>query len=103
MSNPSNPSPINLEFLRKQAKLLLRQCRESDATALGRVRAQLPQLPDPIKLADVQHVLARELGYANWAGLKRHDDPLEEFLVAVRGASLKKAKSFLARFSEMAE
>jgi hypothetical protein len=62
MSNPSNPSSINLEFLRKQAKLLLKQCRENDPAALGRIRAQLDRLPDPIKLADVQHALAHEHG-----------------------------------------
>jgi ankyrin repeat protein len=81
---------------------LLRQCRKGDAAALGRVRAQLPPLPDPIRLADVQHVLAREHGSANWAELKRHGDPLESFLVAARGAALGKAKAYLAKFPEMA-
>jgi len=102
MSDPSNSSPVNLEFLRKQAKLLLRHCREGEPASLGRIRAQLPRVPDPIQLADVQHVLAREHGYANWAELKRHGDPLEDFLVAVRGAALNKAKSYLARFSSFA-
>src|SRR6267143_5640206 len=104
MSNPSDRSlKINLEFLRKEAKALLKQCREGNAAALGRIRAQLSRLPEQIKLADVQHVLARELGYANWAELKQHDDPLEEFLEAIRSASLQQAKKYLAQFSKMAQ
>src|SRR5689334_16981014 len=75
MSDSSNLSPnINLEFLRKDAKNLLKLCRAGDFGAIGRMRAQLPrlaaledaQLRERIKLADVHHALARERGYANW-------------------------------------
>lgn len=70
---------FNLEFLKKEAKALLKQCRLRDHEAIRRVRAALPrmsQLDDEraasdVKLSDVQFVLAREHGYANWAILKQ--------------------------------
>jgi ankyrin repeat protein len=105
MSDPSYPQNINLEFLRKQAKALLKRCRAGDTQALSRIRAQLPKLSDAatVKLADVQHALARERGYSNWAALKRHDDPIERFLVAIRGGSLTDAQQELAAFPELVE
>jgi ankyrin repeat protein len=105
MSDPLNPHPINLEFLRKQAKALLKSCRAGDPQVIHRICTQLPSLVDPAaaKLADVHHALARELGFNNWAALKRHDDPVERFLVAIRGSSLKQAQQELTAFPEMAE
>src|SRR4029450_7122029 len=78
----SDQSKVNLEFLRKEAKTLLKRCRSGDSEALGRIRAQLPHLANvddtsaqiEIKLADVQHVLALELGHANWGNLKQRSD-----------------------------
>ena len=105
-SNPSNfPPNINLEFLRKEAKALLKRCRAGDAQTTTRINAQLPRQPGAadMKLAAVQHALARELGFANWAALKRHDDPVERFLVAVRGGDFKAAQRELSAFPEMAE
>jgi hypothetical protein len=72
---------FNLEFLKKEAKALLKQCRSRDHEAICRVRSALPrvsQLDDEhasseIKLSDVQFALAREHGYANWAILKQTD------------------------------
>ena len=75
MSESSNFSPKpNLEFMRKEAKALLKQCRAGDAQAIRRMRAQLPrlaalndaQVADEIRLADVQHAIAREQGQENW-------------------------------------
>src|SRR5262245_40812031 len=105
MSAPSNPfQRINLEFLRKEAKSLLKQCRAGNAEALRRVAAQLRRtVATDAKLADVQHALAREYGFENWAALKRHDDPLERFLVCVRGGDLKGAQRELARFPDLAD
>src|SRR5262245_31023971 len=68
----------NLEFLRKEAKSLLKRCRTRDAAALHRMRAELPRIAHlnderaalEIKLADVQYALARERGYASWGELK---------------------------------
>jgi hypothetical protein len=65
-------SPINLEFLRKEAKALLRQCRAGDTAALSRLGSQLHRLGSEFRLADVQHALARESGHASWADLKQH-------------------------------
>ena len=47
------PAKANLEYLKKQAKQLLRA---------------MPQA----KLADAQHRLAGEYGFATWAKLKSH-------------------------------
>jgi hypothetical protein len=85
---PGQTSPsvhFNLEFLKKEAKALLKQCRSRDHEAIRRVRAALPrisQLDDEhaaseIKLADVQFALAREYGFANWAILKHADHQSE--------------------------
>ena len=72
MSDSSGfPSNVNLEYFRKQAKKLLRDCREGKAPAIARVRLQLPRIqslaPEEIalrlKLADVQHAIAREQAY----------------------------------------
>jgi hypothetical protein len=49
------PSRPNLEYLRKQAKIRL---------------AELQQLDPNAQLADAQHALAREYGFASWARLK---------------------------------
>ena len=82
MPEQTDPSvPFNLEFLKKEAKALLKQCRSRDHEAICRVRAALPrvsQLDDEhaaseIKLSDVQFALAREHGYANWTILKQSD------------------------------
>ena len=106
----SDTSNFNLEFFRKEAKALLKQCRARDAEAIRRIRAQLPamaklddsSIADQIQLADVQHAIARERGRANWAELKHADDPIERFLVAVRGGALKEAERQWALFPEMA-
>src|SRR5262245_11350958 len=72
-------SIVNLEFLRKEAKSLLKSCRAQDKLALQRVRSYLETLKDvddkdaaaSMQLADIQHALARESGFPNWAELKR--------------------------------
>jgi hypothetical protein len=69
MSNPSR-----LEFLKKEAKSLLKQCRSGDTAALGRIRSNLPRpLSINIQLAEVQYALAREHGYSSWPELKRSE------------------------------
>jgi len=78
----SDPSTVNLEFFRKEAKTLLKQCRSVNSAAIGRIRVRLPHFANVddaaaatgIKLADVQHVLAQERGYASWARLKEITD-----------------------------
>jgi ankyrin repeat protein len=101
---------LNLEQLRKEAKTVLKQCRAGDRTAVDRMRAQLPrlqtldneQLGAQIKLGDVHHALARELGYRNWADLKRHDAPVARFLAAIRGGALNAAQRELQYFPNVA-
>ena len=102
---------VNLEYLRKEAKTILKQCRAGDRASLERVRAQLPKLAsmehreiaEQIKLADVHHVLAREHGCSNWGELKRYDAPLARFLAAARSGSLKSAGRELAQFPDLVE
>jgi len=79
MPDQATTSNINLEFLRKEAKALLKLCRAIDRAALARVRARLPRIAElederaaaAIKLTDVQHALALESGFDNWSELKR--------------------------------
>lgn len=64
---------IDLDQARRQAKELLRAARAGDSGALARLRADR----EP-RLADAQHVVAHELGFASWPALVAHVD-------AVRG------------------
>jgi hypothetical protein len=76
MSDPTSaqlPVRPSLEQLRKQAKDLLRVCKDGDVAALGRVRLHKPQANDPL-LADVQFALAREYGFESWSKLVHHVD-----------------------------
>src|SRR5215469_1382129 len=90
---------LNLEYLRKQAKSILKKCRDADPGVIERVRSRLPrlagltnaQVAERVQLADIHHVLAHEKGYSNWSELKRHDAPLDRFLAAVRGGAEKAA------------
>ena len=68
----------SFERLRQIAKRLTRDCRTGDTSALRRVRRWLPRLASldlrtaaaRVKLADVQHALAREAGVESWAALR---------------------------------
>jgi len=53
------PSHPNLEFLKKQAKARLATLRQTSPSA---------------RLADAQHAIADEYGFASWAALKAHLD-----------------------------
>ena len=57
---PANP---NLDHLKKQAKTLMRKLREQRADAT---------------LADAQHTVAREYGFASWPKLKAHLEALPQ-------------------------
>lgn len=70
---------LNLENLKKQAKQLVRWHREGHHPVAQRIRAVLPRyrelddsavLSTPFALADAQELIARELGFANWEGLR---------------------------------
>jgi hypothetical protein len=81
MSLRELPARPNLEHLKKQARLLLRGSLQAEPSSIDRFRETQVQLPPAApKLADAQHVIAREYGFDNWANLKAHvgvlsDDP----------------------------
>jgi ankyrin repeat protein len=64
---PLNP---NLEHLSKQAKALLDDFRLKKPEAVARFGSL--SLKDAPKLADAQHLIAREYGFNNWPELKTH-------------------------------
>ncbi len=77
-AEPQAPPTPSFERLRRLAKKLTRGCRAGDAASLARLRASLPRMAamddatvrSHVRLADVQHALAREAGVENWAALK---------------------------------
>lgn len=102
-SLPANP---NIDYLRKQARLLLDGQREGDSRALQRLREFVPRLnnasdetiaSDPIKLAEAQFALAREYGYASWSKLKSyvespsHSDADTSYEARIQSADFKLA------------
>src|SRR6516225_5778194 len=81
------PKRPRLEYLRKQAKELLRT---------------IPQG----KLADAQHTLANEYGFATWAKLKSHVvtlglGPAEALTVAVRDNDAQRVRELLESYREL--
>ncbi len=87
------PSKPNLEFLRKQAKELLRDMQRENASA---------------KLADAQHRLARDYGFASWPKLKEHVEevarvlsPAEMLAAAVRASDAGRVSRVLASHPDL--
>jgi ankyrin repeat protein len=74
MSTSLPPKP-NLEHLRKQAKTLLDDFETGDPLAINRFKIQ--QITGVPKLADAQHVVAREYGFESWPKLKEHVEAAE--------------------------
>lgn len=79
----------NLEFERKKAKAFLKQVRAADPEALRRVQAAHPvslrdRQPDQLQLADAQHVIARESGFASWPRLVQYFEEMERHRSAPR-------------------
>ena len=77
MSDRAAPTP-NPEYLKKQAKALLRAHQQSQPEALMRIGGQHPRLSDlavadvaaaEFSLQDAQLVVARETGYSSWPSL----------------------------------
>jgi hypothetical protein len=72
---PANP---HLDVPKKQARELLRQCKQKSADALGRVRSRHPKfktaddnaIATRLKLSDAQLVMASEYGFSSWTQLK---------------------------------
>lgn len=75
------PSRSSLLHLKNEAKDLLKAMQAGDATAMVRIRVQLPRFggnaAPAFTLATAQYVVAREYGFASWSKLKHHLDTLE--------------------------
>jgi len=84
---PSIPSRT-LNLINREVRNFLREFRQGNASALARFSCLnlLPHTSNP-RLADAQHMVAREYGYASWSKLKQHleavardSDTLEELV-----------------------
>lgn len=99
------PSAPSLEYERKDAKALLKQIRAADADALRRVHSTHPvalrnRRPDELKLADAQHVIAREYGFGSWPRMVEYFEELERHRNAPRHDS---PHDTVARYEEFAQ
>jgi hypothetical protein len=71
LRSTSLPVRPSLEQLRKQAKDLLRDCKNGDSNALERMRRHKPDDTEPA-LASAHFTLAREYGFESWPTLVHH-------------------------------
>jgi hypothetical protein len=85
MSLPSGS--LNLDYLKNQAKALLKAFRAADPEARRRVEAYLPRFVKPspalhsrrnFALADALLVVARESGFSSWPKLKARVEAMSE-------------------------
>lgn len=80
MSRELPPKP-NIEHLRKQAKDLLRNYQHGDPAAIEHFGSVASfSATTNLKLADAQHVIARDYGFAVWSKLKEHVESLARVL-----------------------
>ncbi len=68
---------LNLEQQQKRAKDLLKSAKAGESATLRRLQAAGFTNQNPLKLADAQHCIARELRFTSWAALKRHIGAME--------------------------
>ncbi|MHA2708273.1 DUF1835 domain-containing protein [Vibrio owensii] len=82
-----NSFSINLNQQKSVAKKRLKAIRHNDTNALYQVKQFHSQpetlTPETIRLADVQHALAKELGLPSWNKLKAHVEELESHKLAI--------------------
>ena len=83
------PNAPSLEYERKESKALLRRIRAADPAALHRVQSTHPvalrdRRPHQLKLADAQHVIAREYGFPSWPRLVEFFEEMERHRNAPR-------------------
>jgi ankyrin repeat protein len=102
MSRQLPPKP-NLEHLKKQAKQLLEDFEQGHPAAVER----FPLVASP-KLADAQHAIAREYGFASWPKLKEHVEsvlrtrtPAELLTAAIRSTDAERARGLLDRYPQL--
>jgi ankyrin repeat protein len=104
MSFRELPARPNLEHLKKQARLLLRGSLQGEPAAIDRFReAQVQFSAAAPKLADAQHVIAREYGLDSWTKLKAHvaalsDDPVEALTAAIKANDAPLLRQVLKRY-----
>jgi ankyrin repeat protein len=101
------PAKPNLEHLKKQAKQLLEDFEQGDPAAVERFRS-LASMSAPPKLADAQHLVARDYGFASWPKLKEHVEsltrlatPAEQLTAAVRASDAERVRGLLDRHLEL--
>ena len=106
MSRPL-PAKPNLEHLKKQAKELLNdfQQRKPEAVALFRSFSS-SSTPAAAKLADAQHMVARDYGFVSWTKLKEHVEslgfrPIQQLLVAVCAQNHQRAGQVIGAHPEL--
>src|SRR5690349_8279569 len=103
------PAHPNLEHLKKQAKDLLHEFAlgspETVALFSSVLRASTAMPP---KLADAQHLIAHEYGFASWAKLKEHVeslatpfDPVKALVAALNINDEEKVEALLQRHPEL--
>ena len=103
------PARANLEHLKKQAKALLRDVRQHEPDAIRRFRQFVSkQESSANSLADAQHVIAREYGFATWSALKEQvetravtTDPFEALAAAVRADDVSRVAAVLRTHREL--
>lgn len=106
--SPALPARPDLEHLKKQAKALLHDYQQQDPAAVERFRS-LGAPPVNPKLADAQHVIAREYGLSSWAQLKNRvnqasqagDDRRKALIAAVQSDDVDRARDLLTRHEEL--
>ncbi|MEP6763947.1 MAG: ankyrin repeat domain-containing protein [Gemmatimonadaceae bacterium] len=111
-------APQGMDALKAHAKQILALARAGDATTIGKLRDSLPRLVSldkdaisaTIKLADVQHAVARMHAAKSWAELKHAVESAgpaqiqaERFLHAVRENEGEKAAEILAQHPAVAK
>ncbi|HEY6251949.1 MAG TPA: ankyrin repeat domain-containing protein [Candidatus Angelobacter sp.] len=103
------PAKPNLEHLKKQAKELLNHARQGKSDVVERFRSLNPAAtPASLKLADAQHLIARDYGFATWAKLKAHVAaltrtlaPAEQLSAAVRASDARAVARVLESHPEL--
>lgn len=101
----SLPPVPSIEYERKEAKALLKQIQGGVPHALRRVQATHPSAirdrsPEKLRLADAQHVIAREYGFTSWPRMVAYFAELERHRNAPRHNS---SDDGIGRFEEFAK
>lgn len=105
MSERELPARPNLEYLKKQARILQQQGLASDPSANARFAA-FGIVSSQAKLADALHVIAREYGFDTWPALKLHidvasEDPLEALTAAIKANNAPLVRDVLTRHTSL--